>query len=124
MHNLIWSLMFLGNSLSSALKWKDLVRQQLSRDLHQIIEFWCTKPQRLWIGDPDFENERPTLRLLRLCITLRTRQGGLAILNAIGSYFDAPKSEDEVSLSTQLFEGIQNEQVAQAIAEFSLKIAG
>jgi hypothetical protein len=112
--------MFLGNSLSSALKWKDLVRQQLRRDLHQIIEFWCTKPQRLWIGDLDLGNER----LLRLCITLRTREGGLAILNAIGSYFDAPKSKDEVSSSPQLFEGIQNEQVAKAIAEFSLKIAG
>jgi hypothetical protein len=45
-------------------------------------------------------------------------------LNAIGSYFDAPKSKDEVSSSPQLFEGIQNEQVAKAIAEFSLKIAG
>ncbi|XP_046448003.1 uncharacterized protein LOC124196808 isoform X1 [Daphnia pulex] len=105
-----------------ALKWQELAREQLSRDLHQIIAFWCAKPQRVWIEDPDLENGELTLRLLRLCITLRTREGGLALLNAIGSDFKSPTSAEDGSNSLQLFEGIQNERVAQAIAEFSCQV--
>lgn len=79
--------------------------------------------------DPDLENGKLTLRLLRLCITLRTREGGLAILKAIGTDFDSVKSKEasgEASPhnSPQLFEGIQNEQVAEAIAEFSSQVTG
>lgn len=122
--DLVYLFLDCTRSWRPALKWQELAREQLSRDLHQIIAFWCAKPQRVWIEDPDLENGELTLRLLRLCITLRTREGGLALLNAIGSDFNSPTSAEDGSNSLQLFEGIQNERVAQAIAEFSCQVSG
>jgi hypothetical protein len=103
----------LESSLTSALGWQTLTQQQLAQDLNKTVEYCCTYPQRIWTQST-LRNGELTLRLLRLCIALRARKEGLEILKILGSEFEIKKKKKTL----KTFEGIQNEQVAQAVVEF------
>lgn len=59
-------------------------------------------------------------RLLRLCIALQAREEGLALLKILGSNFVCGAGISKA----ESFEGIQNEQVAQTIADFECQVSG
>jgi hypothetical protein len=103
----------LESSLTSALGWQTLTQQQLAQDLNKTVEYCCTYPQRIWTQST-LRNGELTLRLLRLCIALRARKEDLEILKILGSEFEIKKKKKTL----KTFEGIQNEQVAQAVVEF------
>jgi hypothetical protein len=103
----------LESSLTSALGWQTLTQQQLAQDLNKTVEYCCTYPQRIWTQST-FRNGELTLRFLRLCIALRARKEGLEILKILGSEFEIKKKKKTL----KTFEGIRNEQVAQALVEF------
>lgn len=62
-----------------------------------------------------------TLKLLQLCTTLRAREQGLALLKVLGTDFATSSSRGQ---QTTTYEGIQNEDVAKAIAEFECEVTG
>jgi hypothetical protein len=64
-----------------------------------------------------------TWKLLYFCITLRAHEEGLALLETLGANFEE-KCQELLEISTEAFEGIQNELVAEAIAKFQCVIAG
>ncbi len=98
-------------------------RQQVIRDLGEIISFCCAEPLKVWKANPP-KTERKgefTLKLLHLCITLRAREEGLALLKMLGADFATSNSKRQ---QTTTYEGIQNEDVAKAIAEFECEVTG
>jgi hypothetical protein len=106
-------LNYFESSLTSKLGWQAVAQQQLTQNFHQVVEYCCTYPQRIWTQFA-FKKGEITLRLLRLCIALRARKEGLEILKILGSEFEIKKKKKTL----KTFEGIQNEQVAQAVVEF------
>ena len=90
---------------------KDLVRQDVTRDLQKVVSFCCEKPNVVWNkwGDDEKKND-VTCRLLRLCVALRAREEGLSILKLLGS---------KVVLS-----GTKIEEVARVIADFECQVTG
>ena len=71
------------------------------------------EPQKVWT--PSLEtNSEVILRLLHLCTALRAREEGIALLKLLGS--------DPIMYRP--FDGIQNECIAKAIAEFECQITG
>lgn len=105
-------LIRMGQMLNSSQNWKDETRQSVKSDLQQLVSFCRAEPQRAWTT-PGLGKGELTLRLLRFCITLRAREEGLDVLQLLGSNFDSEN-----------FEGIQNDQVAQAIADFVSQVTG
>jgi hypothetical protein len=105
-------LNYFESSLISMLGWQAVAQQQLTQDFHQVVEYCCTYPQRIWTQFA-FKKGEITLRLLRLCIALRARKEGLEILKILGSEFETKGKKQTLS-----FVGIQNEQVAQALVQF------
>ncbi|EFX79548.1 hypothetical protein DAPPUDRAFT_244750 [Daphnia pulex] len=105
-------LNYFESSLISMLGWQAVAQQQLTQDFHQVVEYCCTYPQRIWTQFA-LKKDEITLRLLRLCIALRTRKEGLEILKILGSEFKTRGKKQILS-----FVGIQNEQVAQALVQF------
>jgi hypothetical protein len=106
-------LNYFESSLTSTLGWQALAQQQLAQDFRQAVEYCCTYPQRIWTQFA-FKKGELTLRLLRLCITLRARKEGLEILKILGSEFETETKD----ITLKSYVGIQNEQVAQAIVQF------
>ena len=98
------------NSLNTAEE-KDLVRQDVTRDLQKVVSFCCEKPNVVWNkwGDDEKKND-VTCRLLRLCVALRACEEGLYILKVLGS---------KVVLS-----GTKIEEVARVIADFECQVTG
>ena len=105
-------LIRMGHMLNSSSKWKNEARQSVKSDLRQLLSFYRAEPQRAWTTSGLGKGEL-TLRLLRFCITLRAREEGLDLLKLLGSNFDSDN-----------FEGIQNDQVARAIADFVSQVSG
>jgi hypothetical protein len=105
-------LNYFESSLTSMLGWQAVAQQQLTQDFHQVVEYCCTHPKRIWTQS-SFKKGEITLRLLRLCIALRARKEGLQILKILGSEFETKRKKQILS-----FVGIQNEQVAQALVQF------
>jgi hypothetical protein len=64
-----------------------------------------------------------TWKLLYFCITLRAREEGLTLLETLGADFEE-HCQELLGISTEAFEGIQNELVAKAIAIFQCEVAG
>ena len=97
-------------------------RHEITGDLKKMISFCCAEPQRAWSEEnlQDKGKGDLTLRLLRLCIALRAREEGLALLNILGSNFGS----NGVDCTAESFEGIQNEYVARAIADFECEVVG
>lgn len=93
----------------------DDVRQNVTRDLKNVIVLGSADPRMLWVR-AGMEKGELTLRLLRMCIRLEAREEGLALLKLLGLDF----SEDQKGIgnNSENFEGIQNEQVALAISKF------
>ena len=111
------------NALSSSSSMQtEKIRHELIGDLKKMISFCCAEPQRAWSEEnlQDKGKGDLTLRLLRLCIALRAREEGLALLNILGSNFGT----DGVDCTAESFEGIQNEYVARAIADFECEVVG
>jgi hypothetical protein len=92
------------------------------KDLRRMILFCCSEPRRVWTQSGMGTGEL-TLSLLRLCITFRARNEGLILLKSIGSNFDE-RSQDQKTDDAVNFEGIQNEEVAKAIADFEHCVTG
>ena len=105
-------LIRMGHMLNSSSKWKNEARQSVKSDLQQLLSFCRAEPLRAWTTSGLGKGEL-TLRLLRFCITLRAREEGLDLLKLLGSNFDSEN-----------FEGIQNDQVARAIADFVSQVSG
>ena len=105
-------LIRMGHILNSSSKWKNEARQSVKSDLRQLLSFCRAEPLRAWTTSGLGKGEL-TLRLLRFCITLRAREEGLDLLKLLGSKFDSDN-----------FEGIQNDQVARAIADFVSQVSG
>jgi hypothetical protein len=59
-----------------------------------------------------------TLKLLHFCITLRASEKGFDLMKILSSNFDGDSQD------TEMFEGIQTEDVAQAIANFERQVCG
>ena len=108
----------------------DRIEREATRDkLEEIISFCCVEPQLAWkyVRDPLRCNDELllkkgelTTRLVRLCINLQAREEGLDLLKILGDSF---RSNSQFN-SSETYEGIQNEQVAKAIADFVSQIAG
>ena len=96
LRHLINRMSFFKNSCNSP--WRDYLRR--------VIHLCCNEPRTVWTSKC-METGELTLSLLQFCINFRAREEGLLLLKAIGSSFD-----------TVNFEGIQNEAVAKAIADF------
>jgi hypothetical protein len=101
-------LIRMGQNLSS----KSEERQSVRSDLRQLVSFCRAEPQRAWTTS-DLGKGELTLRLLRFCTSLQAFEEGFQLLKILGSDFDSEN-----------FEGIQNEQVAQAIADFVSQVTG
>jgi hypothetical protein len=102
------------DSRLAAVKSQRKDRQRCIQVIKRVISFCYADPEMAWTL-PGMEKGELTLRLLRLCITLQSCTEGLILLKILGSDFREESSDGKVS---ENFEGIQNEQVAQAIAEF------
>ncbi len=93
------------NSLNSAPSiLRQETQQKVTSDLQQLITLYCNTRQK---GAKKTVSCELAVRLLRLCVSLRSRDG-LVLLNMLGSYG----------------EGIQNTELARAIAEFECKVTG
>ena len=101
------------------------IREDMIEDLKNIISHCCTEPALVWNKwtAPAMEDGELTLRLLRLCTALNAREEGLALLKVLGEDF-AKKPKETDFPRNETFEGIQNEEVAEAIAEFECKVTG
>jgi hypothetical protein len=97
---------------NSSPKWKNEAQKSAKHDLRQLLSFCRAEPQRAWTTSGLGKGEL-TLRLLHYCITLGAREEGLDLLKLLSSNFDSEN-----------FEGIQNDQVAQAIADFVSQVSG
>ncbi|KAI9558955.1 hypothetical protein GHT06_015744 [Daphnia sinensis] len=115
LHSLILQMC---KSLASLPEWTEDTLQSSKSDLRQLISFCGAEPEKAWINS-GMEKGELTLRLLRFCISLRAREEGLDLLRILGSNFDEELNSDECN-----FEGIQNEEVAYAIAKFECQVAG
>ena len=102
----------MGVSLNSTRRGEEDARKIVTQNLSEIISFCSEDPAKVWMKSAQKKGEL-TLKLLLLCITLQAREEGLALLKILGSDF-----------GSQSFEGIQNDQVAQAIAEFECYVTG
>jgi hypothetical protein len=102
-------LIRMGHMNSSS---KSEERQSVRSDLRQLVSFCRAEPQRAWTTS-DLGKGELTLRLLRFCTSLQAFEEGFQLLKILGSDFDSEN-----------FEGIQNEQVAQAIADFVSQVTG
>jgi hypothetical protein len=111
------------NLLVSTSHWQNEERKMATRDLHQLISFCCAQPKLVWAGQPEMQKGELTSKLLNFCIALRARDEGLDLLKALGKNFEGHPQELE-KIKAGAFEGIQSEQVAQAIAKFQCQIAG
>jgi hypothetical protein len=96
----------------ASIKLQEDSRHSAISNLRQLSSFCRAEPLRAWTTSGLGKGEL-TLRLLRFCITLRAREEGLDLLKLLGSNFDSEN-----------FEGIQNDQVAQAIADFVSQVSG
>jgi hypothetical protein len=110
-------LIRMSKSLTSLAKWKDHTRTEAIGDLSQLISYCCAEPRKVWTKSGMKKGEL-TLKLLHFCITLRTSEKGLDLLKILSSNFDGDSQD------TEMFEGIQTEGVAQAIANFEHQVCG
>ena len=110
-------LIRMGKSLTSLAKWKDHTRAKAICDLSQLVSYCCAEPRKVWMKSGMKKGEL-TLKLLHFCITLRAPEEGLDLLKILSSNFDDDSQDAEV------FEGIQTEDVAQAIANFERQVCG
>ncbi len=104
--------------------YKENARQEVTRDLGKIISFCCAEPLQVWKPNSQ-QTERKgefTLKLLRLCTVLRAREEGLTFLKVLGT--DLVTSKEQSAKETTFFEGIQSEEVAQAIVDFECQVTG
>jgi hypothetical protein len=99
-------------------KWQEDARQSAINHLRQLISFCYAEPQRAWTTS-GLEKGELTLRVLRLCIAMSAHEEGLDLLKLLGSNFEFRGKFD-----TENFEGIQNEEVAQAISDFLNEVTG
>ena len=79
-------------------------------DFKKIMSVCCAEPDKIWV-EKDEQKGDLTSRLFRLCITLRAREEGLAMLEML-------------AVDVGPFEGIKSEKVAKAIADFECQITG
>ncbi len=100
-------------------------REDITEDLQKVIAYCCTEPFLVWNkwAVPAMADGELTFRLLRLCSALNAREEGLALLKVLGEDF-AKKPKIVGLLRNETFEGIQNEKVAKAIAEFECQVTG
>ena len=84
-------------------------------DLQKVLAFCRTDPWSVWQESPAKESQRAE-RLLKLCTGLEAKKEGLALLDLLGDFY---------SHRWQAFyEGIQDDGVAEAIAEFVCRVGG
>jgi hypothetical protein len=79
-------------------------------DFKKIMSVCCAEPDKIWV-EKDEQKGDLTSRLFRLCINLRAREEGLAMLEML-------------AVDVGPFEGIKSEKVAKAIADFECQITG
>ncbi len=97
------------------------LRQKTKNELNKTISYCCSDP-RMWSWQTRLAEGELTERLLRLCIDLRAREEGLALLKNLSADFRIPQRS--CILEEMLFIGIQTEKVAKAIAEFECLVTG
>ena len=112
----------MGNLLASTSHWQEEERQAVTQDLHQLIYFCCAQPKVVWTN-LEMQKGELTWKLLNFCVALRAREEGLALLEVLSTDFEED-CQELVEIDTIVFEGIQNEQVAEAIAKFQCQISG
>lgn len=84
-------------------------------NLHKVLDFCRTDPWIVWQESPAKESRRAE-RLLKLCTGLAAKKEGLDLLDLLGdSYLYGFQS---------FYEGIQDDGVAEAIAEFVCRVGG
>jgi hypothetical protein len=110
------------NLLASTSQWQEEERKRVTRDLRQLVHYCCAQPKLVWTN-LDMQKGELTWKLLYFCITLRAREEGLTLLKTLGADFEE-QCQELLEISTEAFEGIQNELVAEAIAKFQCVIAG
>lgn len=101
--------------------------QELIGDLGIVLSFCRTEPCKVW-WDPTVKPGHRTYRLLRLCQFLQARDEGLELLDLLAIDFTLDRDPFNLIASNSspihAYEGIQNEDVAEAIAEFQHLIGG
>ena len=98
------------------------LRQKTKNELNKTISYCCSDP-RMWKCQTRLAEGELTERLLRLCIDLRAREEGLALLKNLSADFRIPQRSCILEVF-DLFIGIETEQVAKAIAEFECLVTG
>ena len=83
-------------------------KEESIEHLRKLLDFCNFEPRRTWRQrDVDSSSEDKALRLLKLCTHLNAKAEGLLLLDMVAKE-----------------EGIRDEQVAEAIAEFECRVAG
>lgn len=113
LHSLLESI-----EVKSSSRWLKENTQKAIEDLRKLISFCCSDPQNMWNQTQSRKGEL-TERLLRLCVDLRAREEGLALLKILGAQFRMPQER-----TSNLQEGIETKQVAEMIAEFECRVTG
>lgn len=127
-HGLSSLLDQLEKSTSSA-ELMEEVKQSVLEKLEEIVSFCCVEPHKAWKYTEDrmcgtkqylMKKGELTNRLLGLCTTLQAHEEGLNLLKMLGKSF---RDGSQFS-NNETYEGIQNEQVAKAIADFTAQLPG
>ncbi len=103
-------------------------RDGLVFTLKHVISFSAKEPLLVWM-DPcpsPITNQR-TSRLLELCVELKAKQEGLDLLESMGTAVPLHSTKTEClpsGIPNLFLEGIRDERVAKAIADFESRVSG
>lgn len=91
--------------------------------LKQVISYCGANPLLAWKSASP-ETSLMSKRLLELCLALKAKEEGLALLEAMGKevILDVPKSSS--GIPNMFVEGIQNDLVAKTVANFVTHVSG
>ena len=92
-------------------------KKEIASELMAIITLCGDKDLRSWSKNI-MSKQKITSRLLRLCIDLKAKKEGLALLKVLGTKFNTAAN------SLVDIEGIADENVAQSIAKFENEVVG
>jgi len=114
-------LNYLEFELKSAVK-DENTRHQLISTLQQMLHFCRREPSLVFQS-----SSKRTYRLMDLCVELRAKDEGLFLLELLAQDFCLDSNDDctnSIDLSETFFEGVRDQQVAKAIADFECRACG
>ena len=91
-------------------------RQDALEELRQVLSFIRESPAQVW-RDPDSGGADRAERLFRLCIKFEAKEEGLDLLDLLSVEFSSGGTQ-------KTFEGIRDDKVAQAVADFECQVGG